>query len=1324
MMNKSTEKKDTSASDKSAQSLSLFSRIKRGCWRAFKFFTRSAIYVPLFILLCCATIVGTQLGSRFAVYMANKLIPDLNMVYGNGTINKGLSLSSVHWKMPGIKVDIIKLKIDWQPLCLLQNQLCVKQLSSQKVSVNIDTAKLPNSPDTLDNKTHNTNDEAIITLPLAIQLAQSDLRNIQVTVNDMAFDIKRLKTQAQWTTTGIRVNDINATDWKVNIPLGNPSPSPSSARPLTNKVSTSALDHTQTKNTQSSSTHTTANEWAMAHLPQVFMPIPVFVENLSLNQGSLILGERQDDFKKVTLTGSYQSYLIHIDSFFAQHTDGKINLKGDIQLRENYPIDIQAKGEINQFKAIPALNNQSFNINASQDFSDLQVDLTAKGQTNLSLKGQINLTQPTLDYQVDLKALSIIWPLDTALYQAHDLHFKSEGTLTQQTASLTGNIITPFQPEAFIESDISHKDNTLTIKTFDAKSPMGNITLNGFLSYADDIQWQANVTTEKLDASQIELASLDTDKDKDKDTNYLIPMSQITGSFSTAGKVNLNHKTWQVSINNTDLHGTIDSYPLTLTGDLSINNDFQLSANKLNLTALQSQLTLNGDVTNNWSLNGKLSIPELQLWDPNAAGAINANIRITGEASQPQANTEFAINNISYLDYTLDKANLSGTINLFDNHAFDLKLSADNIDLNALSLTTANVQVKGNSQHQETKITTLGDLALKSQISSDSNLEKKQFNANINQLSLNSILSETKLITPIAISWDGTQQQGTVTPFCLQDAQGKLCVTDKAAFGIQGQFAMNYQGNLGTLITPLLPNQVSWDGLAQLTTQLKWTKDTSPIGRLSLSLSPGSLTLTQLNNRQHTPVEIKYESANFDALLDPKKIQTTLTLTSDNIASINSRLSINIAPDDRQLSGYVKLNQVKLSLIANFFPQLDTLTGDLTSDFTIAGTLSSPTLSGHVTLKEASILTAANPTLIDDLNLKVTLAGQKANINGQWKMGDGTASSQGEIDWSQNRPKARFTLKGSQLSIIQPPLAILKLAPDLVIDIADNTMNVTGELDAPSGEITIVELPEGGVAVSKDVIFQDSIATQEKAANPMIMTANLTMKVGEQLSIEGMGLTGRLTGKLNLKQTEQNQTQLFGEIKIIDGTYKFMGQTLIINTGELQFIGPMDEPSLNIEAVREIKTDDITAGVRITGTPKKPIVTLFSSPAMEQAEILSYILKGTGLEDGNDSLMLTAAFTLSQQAGVGTGTISNLTNTATGLIEKLGFSNVQLDTNDDGKVAISGYIGDKLMVKYGMGVFDTGYEMTVRYYLLSQLYLETVSGALEQSLDLYYNFNL
>ncbi|WP_299003779.1 translocation/assembly module TamB domain-containing protein [uncultured Shewanella sp.] len=1321
MKNSPSSKTEASPANNRTQSPSMLIKLTRFCWRAFKFISRSIIYVPLFILICFAALVGTQPGTQLALNIANSLIPNLNLVYAKGTLNKGLSLSSAHWSMPGIKVEVMDLDVIWQPLCLLQSQLCVKQLTTHKIKVDIDTDALPSASETVKNTEQTTDDESPIILPLAIQLTQSDLRNIHVRVNDMTFDVQQLNTQAQWTSTGIRVNDMSAVDWKVNIPLGNASADTKIQSASSKAVGASSQTQAQTaqaQTTQTKSINTTANDWAMAKLPQVFMPIPVFVDKLSLNKGNLILGQRQDYFNKATLTGSYQSYLIHVDRFFAAHTDGEINLKGDMQLRENYPINIEANGKITQLKEVPKLNNQSFDLSVANDFSHLEVNLTANGQTNLTLKGQINLTVPTLDYQVDLNALSIIWPLDTALYQGHNLHFTSQGSLSKQTASLTGNIITPFQPEAAIKTNITHANHTLNIDEFNAKSPMGDVTLTGSLSYNQALAWQANVSTNKLDISQIELTPLNIT------LNYPIPMSQITGEFSTKGKINLSDETWQVAMEKANLEGTIDSYPLSLTGNIFVNNDFQLSANTLNVTAFKSQLTLNGDVTNNWSLNGQLSIPELQLWDPNAAGAIHANINITGETNQPQANAVVNAENISYLNSTLNKANLSGTMDLFDNNAFNFKLSGDNITLNTLTLTSANMRIEGDSQGQKTQITTLGDLALNSQITSDVNLKTQAFNAKIEQLSIDSKLGKSQLNKPMTISWDQAQQQGKISPFCLKDAQGTLCSTLDSTFGTKGQFTLHYQGNLGALMTPLLPNQVAWNGLAEMTSTFKWAKDTKPTGELALSLSSGTLTLPQINNTQHTPVVMEYGAINLNALLDSKQILTTLILKSNNIASINSRLSINIDPDDRQLKGYVKLNQVKLSALADFLPQLDTLSGDLSSDFKIAGTLSSPILSGHVTLKEASILTAANPTLIDNLNLKVTLAGQKANINGQWKMGDGTAHSKGYIDWSQTRAKAHFTLKGSQLSIIQPPLAILKLTPDLVIDIADNEMKITGELDAPSGDITLVELPEGGVAVSKDVVFQDSIATQEKASNPMLITANLKMKVGEQLNIEGMGLTGRLTGKVNLKQTEQHPTQLFGEIKIIDGTYKFMGQTLTINTGELQFVGSMDEPSLNIEAVREIKTDDITAGVRITGTPKKPIVTLFSSPSMEQAEILSYILKGTSLDSDNDSLMLTAAFTLSQQAGVGTSTIGNLTNTATGLIEKLGFSNVQLDTNDDGKVAISGYIGDRLMVKYGMGVFDTGYEMTVRYYLLSQLYLETVSAELEQSLDLYYNFDL
>lgn len=63
------------------------------------------------------------------------------------------------------------------------------------------------------------------------------------------------------------------------------------------------------------------------------------------------------------------------------------------------------------------------------------------------------------------------------------------------------------------------------------------------------------------------------------------------------------------------------------------------------------------------------------------------------------------------------------------------------------------------------------------------------------------------------------------------------------------------------------------------------------------------------------------------------------------------------------------------------------------------------------------------------------------------------------------------------------------------------------------------------------------------------------------------------------------------------------------------FSGPPDQPLLNIEAIRnpESTEDDVTAGVRVTGTADAPKLEVFSDPAKSQQEALSYLLRG-GLE--------------------------------------------------------------------------------------------------------------
>lgn len=87
---------------------------------------------------------------------------------------------------------------------------------------------------------------------------------------------------------------------------------------------------------------------------------------------------------------------------------------------------------------------------------------------------------------------------------------------------------------------------------------------------------------------------------------------------------------------------------------------------------------------------------------------------------------------------------------------------------------------------------------------------------------------------------------------------------------------------------------------------------------------------------------------------------------------------------------------------------------------------------------------------------------------------------------------------------------------------------------------------------------------------------------------------------------------LNGQIDIPSGRFHAYGQDLIVRKGQLMFSGPPDQPLLNIEAIRnpESTEDDVTAGVRVTGTADAPKLEVFSDPAKSQQEALSYLLRG------------------------------------------------------------------------------------------------------------------
>ena len=135
------------------------------------------------------------------------------------------------------------------------------------------------------------------------------------------------------------------------------------------------------------------------------------------------------------------------------------------------------------------------------------------------------------------------------------------------------------------------------------------------------------------------------------------------------------------------------------------------------------------------------------------------------------------------------------------------------------------------------------------------------------------------------------------------------------------------------------------------------------------------------------------------------------------------------------------------------------------------------------------------------------------------------------------------------------------------------------------------------------------------------------MELGDKLKINGMGAEARLGGKLQVGGFLPADPQLTGVVNIVDGSYQAYGQNLKFTKGLIRFTGPVDNPSLDIEAKRPYLPVEV--GISITGQASNPRISLISKPSMSETNKLSWLVLGVPAEEAGGGAQALAL----QQAG-------------------------------------------------------------------------------------------
>ncbi len=86
---------------------------------------------------------------------------------------------------------------------------------------------------------------------------------------------------------------------------------------------------------------------------------------------------------------------------------------------------------------------------------------------------------------------------------------------------------------------------------------------------------------------------------------------------------------------------------------------------------------------------------------------------------------------------------------------------------------------------------------------------------------------------------------------------------------------------------------------------------------------------------------------------------------------------------------------------------------------------------------------------------------------------------------------------------------------------------------------------------------------------------------------------------------------------MVTGTYEAFGRKLEIEYGYINFNGAVDNPGMNIRAMR--RNQEVEAGVEVTGTVRLPRVRLVSEPNVPDEDKLSWLMFGYGAEGAGAS---------------------------------------------------------------------------------------------------------
>lgn len=703
----------------------------------------------------------------------------------------------------------------------------------------------------------------------------------------------------------------------------------------------------------------------------------------------------------------------------------------------------------------------------------------------------------------------------------------------------------------------------------------------------------------------------------------------------------------------------------------------------------------------------RVDAPDLAVLATDARGSLRANGRISGTATEPVVEMKASGRSLRYGGLAV--RGLEADVD-FDPRAggdADVTVRMQGVAAPARSFERVDLQLAGRSGAHVATLDARAE-GLQLRLRADGAFDSGTWRGRADRLDVD-LGSDAKLRLVEPFTLTITPQGGAASRFCLAARPAQFCGRGDWS-GTRWELALDASDLPLATLTAGLQQRVRYEGRIDITADARGDGGAIADGRLQADLSGAQMRYQRPSGKQDL---IPLGTGRVEGRLDAASLAATLRLDAGETGRFTGELGApRVAGEELTrwpLRATLRGSTTALGFVHMFFREVDRTAGQLDADLVVGGTLARPLVNGVLKVSRGELDLYAVNLGLRDAQLEARLLDNGLRFQGTARAGSGRLDLGGDLKWSDGLPSGLIKLAGADLLLVDVPEARVTASPNLEFRVDGRRIDVSGVVLVPAAKIAPADLT-GAVVASADERLVG--APVRKPAETFQAWSNVRLVLGDNVTLDTFGLSGRLAGNLTTQTSPDGASRGSGELGVTEGKYAALGRRLDIERGRLIFSGGLlADPAVDLRATKVFP--DVKAGVNVRGTLREPRMTFFSEPSLPQSQIVSLILAGGSLESaqnsgragaGRDALLAQGGAILAQQFGSRIG------------IEDVG---IEQTLSNETSLVLGKYLSPRLYISYGISFAESINTLKMRYSIDDRWTIKTEAGR-EQSGEIVY----